>query len=359
MWVIILLKKTAFFLALLFLVPYNVYGADVSARSAIVMDAQTGIILYEKNAYEELPMASTTKIMTALLAIESGRLDETVSITDEMLRTEGSCMGLRDGDKMTLKELVTGMMLTSGNDSANAVAYFISGGIEEFVALMNKRAKQLGMNDTCFVTPSGLDEGDHHSTAYDMALLTAHAVKSSVFCEIVSTKSARLVIGGEKVTVYNHNKLLSRDDAYFGVKTGFTEKAGRCLVSAREYNGNKLIFVTLNAPDDWNDHEKLLDECEGKYNEYQVSDNLSINVVGGVRDTVAASYDSTCYVLSGFDVKLYYKPFYYAPVKKGDILGYACLYCNDKLINKLPVKATEDVKYYVGEEQNTSAKIHG
>lgn len=158
MWVIILLKKTAFFLALLFLVPYNIYGADVSARSAIVMDAQTGIILYEKNAYEELPMASTTKIMTALLAIESGRLDETVSITDEMLRTEGSCMGLRYGDKMTLKELVTGMMLTSGNDSANAVAYFISGGIEEFVLLMNKRAKQLGMNDTCFVTPSGLDE---------------------------------------------------------------------------------------------------------------------------------------------------------------------------------------------------------
>lgn len=359
MWVIILLKKFAFFLAVLFLIPFHAYAAEISAQSAIVMDAYTGIILYEKNAYEERPMASTTKIMTALLAIESGRLDETVSVTNEMLQTEGSSMGLRDGDAMTLKELITGMMLTSGNDSANAVAFFLSGSIEKFSALMNQRAKELGMNNSYFVTPSGLDEGEHHSTAYDMALLTAQAVKSETFCEIVSLKSAELVIDGKKVTVYNHNKLLSRDEDFFGVKTGFTEKAGRCLVSAKNYNGNKLICVTLNAPDDWNDHMELLDECESRYNEYELSDTLEINVVGSPVDTVSASYKETYYILSDLKIEVYHKPFYYAPVRKGDILGYVCVYSHENLIERLPVKADEDVEYYAGEEQSTSAEILG
>lgn len=359
MWVIILLKRFTFILALLFIFPMTVYGADNSASSAIVMDADTGIILYEKNAYEERSIASTTKIMTAFLAVESERLDETVKVTNEMLQTEGSSLGLRDGDTITLEELVTGMMLTSGNDSANAVAYFLSGGLDDFSALMNKRAKELGMNSSYFVTPSGLDEGNHHSTAYDMAVLTAAALQNEAFCEIVSKQSAAITIGKNKVTVYNHNKLLARDKNFFGVKTGYTSKAGRCLVSAKKYNGNKIICVTLNAPDDWNDHINLISECEKKYNEYSVSDTLTLNAVGGSADTIKASYDKKYYLLSDLRLEIYHRPFVYAPVKKGEQLGYVCVYYKEKLIERLPIEADEDVKYYAEQERSTITEIHG
>lgn len=354
-----MLKRFSFFLALLFVFPFTAYGADNSAQCAIVIDSDTGIILYEKNAYEERAIASTTKIMTALLAVESNRLDETVKITDEMLRTEGSSLGLRAGDKLSLSDLVTGMMLTSGNDSANAVAFFISGGLEEFSKLMNKRAGEIGMNSSYFVTPSGLDEGEHHSTAYDMALLTAVAVKNKSFCSIVSKKSADIMIGKNKVTVYNHNKLLSRDENFFGVKTGYTKKAGRCLVSAKNYNGNKLICVTLNAPDDWNDHINLISECEKKYNEYEIADTIEIDVVGGSKNTVRASYSKKYYLLSDLRFEIYHSPFLYAPVKQGDKLGYVCVYSKEKIIERLPIEADEEVKYYAEQERSTIAEIHG
>ncbi|MCH5321363.1 MAG: D-alanyl-D-alanine carboxypeptidase [Eubacterium sp.] len=353
------MKRLTFLLALLFIFPMTAYGADNSARCAIVMDADTGIILYEKNAYEERSIASTTKIMTALLAIESDRLNETVKITNEMLQTEGSSLGLREGDTLTLSDLVTGMMLTSGNDSANAVAFFISGGLNEFSALMNKRAAEIGMNNSYFVTPSGLDEGGHHSTAYDMALLTATAVQNKTFCEIVSKQSAEIIIGKKKMTVYNHNKLLARDKNFFGVKTGYTKKAGRCLVSAKNYNDSKLICVTLSAPDDWNDHINLLKECEKKYNKYDVSGNIEINVVGADVQTVKATYQKDLYVLSDLKLEIYHCPFVYAPIKKGERLGWVYVYYNEKLIERLPIKADEDVKYYAEQERSTLTEVYG
>ncbi len=346
-------------LALLFIFPMTVYGADNSAKCAIVMDADTGIILYEKNAYEERPIASTTKIMTALLAIESKRLNETVRITNEMLQTEGTSLGLREGDTLTLKDLITGMMLTSGNDSANAVAFFLSGGIKEFSALMNKRAGQIGMKSTHFVTPSGLDEGGHHSTAYDMALLTSTAVQNKDFCEIVSMQSAKIIVGKKEIMVYNHNKLLARDENFFGVKTGYTKKAGRCLVSAKNYNGNKLVCVTLYAPDDWNDHIRLLSECEKMYNKYEVSDNMEINTVGSETRTVTASYKKEFYILSDLRLEIYHIPFAYAPVKTGERLGWVYVYYNKKLIERLPILADEDVEYYAEQERSTIAEVHG
>lgn len=345
MWVIILLKRFCFFFALLFLMPIYTYGADCSASSAVVIDAATKTVLYDKNSSEKRSMASTTKIMTALLAVESGRLDEEVIIKQEMLYTEGSCLGLRDGDKLTFYDLVVGMMLTSGNDAANAVAFLIGGSIDDFAVLMNNRAKELGMNNTVFVTPSGLDEGDHHSTAYDMALLTAKAVEYPEFCEITEMKSAEITINGEKLSVYNHNKLLSRDDDIFGVKTGFTEKAGRCLVTAKNYNGNKIICVTLNAPDDWNDHINLYKQCEQKYNKSTVSDSFDIAVAGGQCDTVKVSYSKEIYSVSNVSTEVYYYPFAYAPVKKGDVLGEVLVYCGENIIERLPIEADEDVKY--------------
>lgn len=359
MWVIILLKKLTFFLALLFVFPFTAYGAENSAHSAIVMDADTGIILYEKNAYEQRSMASTTKIMTALLAIESCRLDETVKITNEMVQTEGSSLGILPDDTITLYDLIVGMMLTSGNDSANAVACFLSGSLESFAELMNKRADELGMKNTHFVTPSGLDEGDHHSTAYDMALLGAAAVQDETFCKISAMRSADITINDTKVTVYNHNKLLARAEEFFGIKTGFTSKAGRCLVSAKNYNGNKLICVTLNAPDDWNDHISLMSECEKKYNEYEVSDKLKINIVGAQVDTISASYQNNYYILSDLRLEIYHSPFVYAPIKKGEIIGYVYVYSKEKLLERLPIEADEEVKYYAEQERSTTSEIYG
>lgn len=358
MWVIILYKRFVLAFAIIFLIPFNCYAADCSASSAIVMDADSNIVLYEKNAYENRSMASTTKIMTALVAIESGKLNDTVKVTNEMVAVEGSALGLKGGDTIMLYDLIVGMMLTSGNDSANAVAYFISGSIERFALLMNCRAKEIGMDNTLFVTPSGLDEGDHHSNAYDMALLASEAVQNDIFNEIVSKKSADIIISGNKITVYNHNKLLAMDSDFFGIKTGFTKKAGRCLVSAKEYKGNKLICVTLNAPDDWNDHKLLLRECESRYIEREINGSVEINAVGAVEKSVNCSYSSMLYTINETQVKLYYYPFVYAPIKKGDTVGTVCVYHNNKIIERLPIEADEDLDYAKQERSETS-EIYG
>lgn len=341
-----MLKRISFaLLSLLFLFPINAYAMDCSASSAIVVDADTMTILYEKNAYEQRSMASTTKIMTALLAIESNRLDDVVTITKEMVAVEGSALGLKAGDKLTLYDLVMGMMLTSGNDAANATAFFISGSLEGFRKLMNTRAEELGMKSTYFETPSGLDEGKHHSTAYDMAVLTAAAIKLESFCDIVSKRSAEITINESKITVYNHNKLLGYDKDIFGVKTGFTKKAGRCLVSAKKYNNNKMICVTLNAPDDWNDHQLLYKECQNSYHKVSISNTNVFNVVGSDRDTFNASYDKEYYMVGEVKFRIYYRPFYYAPIKKGEQVGEVWVYNNNKLIERLPIEADEDVEY--------------
>ncbi|MDD6728359.1 MAG: D-alanyl-D-alanine carboxypeptidase [Eubacteriales bacterium] len=354
-----MLKRLSFVLAFLFIFPLTAYGADNSARSAIVIDAQTMKILYEKNAYEERSIASTTKIMTALLAVESGRLDETVTITEQMVNVEGSSLGLKANDTLTLYDLLCGMMLTSGNDSANAVAEFIDGSKENFAVMMNRRADEIGMKNSYFVTPSGLDEGNHHSTAYDMALLTAQAIKSDVFCDIVSKQCADIKISGKDVTVYNHNRLLSADKDIFGVKTGYTDKAGRCLVSAKNYQGNRLICVTLCCPDDWNDHLSLYDECEKMYSKATANNIRSIAVVGGQQNSVNCSYSKEFYTLSQIDVEEYYFPFIYAPVRKGDKVGEALVYCNNKLLERLPIEADEDVEYYAKQQFSTTSKVYG
>lgn len=354
-----MLKRLSFALAFLFMLPFTAYANDNSARSAVVIDAQTKTILYEKNAYEQRSIASTTKIMTALLAIESGRLDEKVKITADMINVEGSSLGLKENDELTLYDLICGMMLTSGNDSANAVAIFMSGSIESFAVLMNKRAEEIGMKNTYFVTPSGLDEGEHHSTAYDMALLTAQAISIDTFCDIVSKQSAEITIGKTKTTVYNHNRLLSMDKDIFGVKTGFTEKAGRCLVSAKNYNGNQLICVTLCCPDDWNDHISLYSECEKKYYEAKAENMRDITIVGAEKDKVRCSFSKTYYTLSQIKVVEYYYPFVYAPIKKGDRVGTALVYYNGKLLERLPIEADEDVEYYGEQQFSTTSKVYG
>lgn len=267
-------------------------GPQVSAQAAIVIHADSGKVLYEKNADEQRSMASTTKIMTALIALETAAADDpVVTITDEMVRVEGSSMGLQPGDQLTLKSLAAGMLIVSGNDAANSAAIAISGSTEAFAEKMNQRAQELGMEHTHFVTPSGLDDDAHYSTARDMATLAAAAMKNPDFAAIVGQKAMNIsFITPDQTRRYtNHNKLLNLYEGCTGVKTGFTKKSGRCLVSAAERDGIRLIAVTLNAPDDWNDHMALLNDGFSKLECYPVDDSgymASLPVTGGLARSV-------------------------------------------------------------------------
>ena len=252
------MKRWCALLLALSLLVLPVYGAEptLSASSAVLMDRESGRVLYEKNAREQRSIASITKLMTALVAVElHPDLSATVTIRREWTGAEGSSMYLRPGEEVTLEALLYGLLLSSGNDAALAVAGYCGGDVESFVAQMNKKAAQLGMNDTHFANPSGLDDPDHYSTAYDMAILARAVLEREELRAIVSTRSIH--IAGRSLT--NHNKLLWRYEGCTGLKTGYTDEAGRTLVSSALREGQELIAVTLNAPNDWADHAALFD----------------------------------------------------------------------------------------------------
>ncbi len=317
------------------------------------MDADTYEVLYQKNADEQRSIASTTKILPSIIACESGRLSETVTVTWDMVNTHGSLLGLREGDQITLYDLVAGMLLPSGNDAANAAAIFLAGSLEDFSALMNEKARSLDMEASYFVTPSGLDEGDHHSTARDMALLTAYAVKNSDFAEIFAMSSYEVTINGEKQMIYNHNRLLQELEGCTGGKTGFTDKAGRCLVSTAQRNGNTLVCVTLGAPDDWNDHKKLYEECFAKYESCTFTDTIAVPAVGGTKNEINCAYFAELHVLNKnlVTVELYAFPFVYCPVSAGDKLGKAVIKYKEKEIFVADITAQENAEYHYAESK--------
>ena len=228
----------------------------ISAASAVLMDGDTGRVLWERDSHTPRLIASTTKLMTALVALESGRdLDEVVTAVPEWTGAEGSSIYLRPGEEITLEALLYGLLLRSGNDAALAVAGFCGGTVEDFVARMNEKAEDLGMADSHFANPNGLDAEGHYSTAYDMALLARACLENETLSQIVSTRS--ITLGTRSFT--NHNKLLWRYEGCVGMKTGYTERAGRTLVSAARRDGMTMICVTLDAPSDWADHTALLD----------------------------------------------------------------------------------------------------
>ena len=325
------------------------YAPEISAKSAVVIDYLTGKILFEKNAYEKRPMASTTKIMSALLTAESGGLDERFTVDSEAIKVEGSSMGLCEGDIVSKRILMYGMLLPSGNDAANAAAVRIAGSKEAFVSLMNKRAAELGLDDTHFVTPSGLDDDtdEHYSTAYDMARLASFALDNGIFREICGVSKAKLCYGNPPYDRWltNTNKLLQTLDGVIGVKTGFTDKAGRCLVSACERNGTTLICVTLNDKNDWADHTALYDSCFGKCESVTLEgldSELYADVVGGNEDHVECYSPKTTVSLPAGEQGnvtrvISLKPFIYAPVSQKEQVGSIRYYYNDKLIASVPV----------------------
>ncbi len=331
-------------------------AVSTSAKAAILIDAESGRVLYEHNAYTKLPMASTTKIMTTLLAVERGNLDKQFKVDDNAIKVEGSSMGLKSGDLVTLRALCFGMMLPSGNDAANATAVRIAGSIEKFVAMMNKRANELGLKSTHFVTPSGLDDytDDHYSTASDMAKLTAYALKNSIFAEICSTRSAKLKYGNPPYERWlaNTNKLMASCEGVIGVKTGFTDKARRCLVSACRRNGTTLICVTLNDRNDWADHSDLYDFGFSQYKSVTLSPETKLfkaPLVGAENDTVTASCENEIKLRVYKDdedkisQKVILNKINYAPISEGEILGYVKYYLNNRCVGQVKIKVNKSV----------------
>jgi len=331
--------------------PLSKAAPYVSAKSAALMVADTGELIFGKCENELRSMASTTKIMTSLIALETGTPEREIITTDKMFMVEGTSMGLLPGDTVTLRTLVSGMLLSSGNDAANTVAVVLGGSVEGFSKMMNARAAEIGMKNTNFVTPSGLDDENHYSTAYDMALLVSEAIKNPLFESICSKRHITVEYGNPpyKRTLSNHNRLLQCYEWAIGIKTGFTKKSGRCLVSAARKNGVTLVAVTLCAPDDWNDHVRMLEYGFSVISSTPLDASLEgvcLPVVGGSCKSVPVSFSSKPSAVlksGGGEVvrEVLLKQFEYAAVYKGEPVGRALYYQDGKLISESDIVAAK------------------
>lgn len=320
----------------------------LSAEHAILLDAATDRVLYAKNVDDRALIASTTKIMTALVVCEQSNVLDRVRIPKEAVGIEGSSMYLREDEVMTVQELLYGLMLHSGNDAAVALAIYCGGTVEGFAQLMNDKAHKLGLHNSHFENPHGLDSPGHYSTARDMAVLAAYAMENPIFAKIVSTKS--VTAGGR--TLRNHNKLLWRLEGADGVKTGFTKAAGRILVSSATRQGRRLIAVTMNDPNDWQDHCALLEEGFSRFKIAKIvsqGDRLGIvEVAGGESASVAlvAKSDFSYALANEESVRIVpEKPgFVYAPVVQSADAGFAYVCVDGKAIGKVPLVYGETVE---------------
>ena len=335
----------------------------ISARQAILLDAQTGRVLYEKNADRRGLIASTTKIMTALLICEQCNVLDRVRIPEEAVGIEGSSMYLRSGEVLTVQELLYGLMLRSGNDAAVALAIYCGGTVEEFVSRMNDKAHALGLTNTHFENPNGLDSENHYSTPRDLAILAAYAMENPIFAQTVSTRSVR---AGERV-LQNHNKLLWQVDGADGVKTGYTKAAGRILVSSATRDGRRLIAVTMDDSNDWQDHKQLLEEGFSRYYSTRFvtkGDVLgSLPVIGGECDRVELIAGADfCYSLAdGESLTLSLGPrgFVYAPVCAGEETGEAYVLLGEKVVGKIPLYYGAPVERQTEEKKSLWERIGG
>ena len=311
----------------------------ISASSGILTDAATGRVLFEKDPDRQSLIASTTKIMTALVVCEQCNVLDRVRIPREAVGIEGSSMYLKEGEVLTVQELLYGLMLPSGNDAAVALAIYCGGTVEGFAQLMNDKARKLGLDNTHFENPNGLDSPEHYSTARDLAVLAAYAMENPIFAKTVSTKT--VTAAGRSLR--NHNKLLWQIAGADGVKTGYTKSAGRILVSSAVRDGRRLIAVTLNAPNDWQDHKSLLEQG---FSEYTVKTIVTrgtclgtVEVAGGEYPSVEliADEDFSYALTEGEKVRIVIPGpgFVYAPVAQGQEAGVAYLCLEDRTVGKV------------------------
>ena len=328
-------------LCVLFSVAPECDGADISAGSALVYEPFSGSVLYEKNADERMLIASTTKIMTALVVIENCAPDEKVNVKREHAALEGSSMYLKPGEDYTVEDLLYGLMLASGNDAAAALAEHCAGSMDAFADMMNAKCRQWGLENTHFVNSHGLDDERQYSTARELAVITAKAMENEAFCRIFAAKSCSV----NGLNYKNHNKLLSICPGCIGGKTGYTEKAGRILVSCVEREGMRLICVTISDPRDWEDHMRLYECCFSQY-EFISLPGTRIEVLSGDECSLDVRGSKTGFVAekgSGQELRINLPDFVFAPVEKGDALGRAELIMPDGKTMSIELTAAESV----------------
>ena len=319
----------------------------VSAKAAILMHADSGRVLYEKNADEHMLIASTTKIMTAIVVLEHCELDDLVEVDSRSAGIEGSSMYLKAGESYTVEDLLYGLLLVSGNDAASALALHVADSMEEFAELMNAKAAELGMTESSFKNAHGLDEEGHYSTARDMAKLAAYCMGNKDFARIAGTVSHTV---GEQ-TLVNHNRLLREYDGCLGLKTGYTMAAGRTLVTCAERDGARYVCVTLNDPDDWDDHKALYDWAFDNYSFAEVIPaglSYEVPLISGAEMTAPAETEGAAYALiqngESYDMELELPAFAFAPISEGERAGRAVACSDGQEIASVRIVYSEDVE---------------
>ncbi len=335
----------------------------ISAEKAIVMDAVTNRVLFAQKADEQSLIASTTKIMTALVVCEQCNVLDRMRIPKEAVGIEGSSMYLKEGEVLTIQELLYGLMLSSGNDAAVALAIYCGGTVEGFAELMNDKAHVLGMQSSHFENPHGLDSPGHYSTARDLAILAAYAMENPIFYKTVSAKT--VTAGGRHLR--NHNKLLWMMEDADGIKTGFTKAAGRILVSSATRDGRRIVAVTINAPNDWQDHIRLLENGFSGFSIRQVVKQgdcvARLEVAGGMQGTVdILAEEDFYYSLAENEQPVLMMPgpgFVYSPVTEWADAGYAYVLLQGKAVGKIPVVYGQTVEKEEAQELTLWEKLFG
>lgn len=342
---------------------------SLNSRAAIIYDRTSKTVIYGKNINDKRAMASTTKIMTAILVLENGNLDKEITVSKKAANTGGSRLGLKTGDKIKLKDLLYGLLLRSGNDAAVQIAIEIGGSLEGFAEMMNLKAKEIGLTNTHFVTPHGLDDENHYTTAYEMALLTDYALNNKEFAKIVNTKQAIVNINSKTITINNTNELLGNLEGVNGVKTGFTNNAGRCLVTSVNREGFQIITVVFGADTkkirtkdsielieynyknfmQINIKEKIIKEFENwkKENKFQI--NIIKGEKSGVNIDFNYCYDYELYPINklgqdNIKIQIEYKKELEAPIKYYTEIGKIHAIQNEKEIMTIPIITTEEIK---------------
>lgn len=330
----------------------------VTAKSAILIDAKTGEVLYKKNIYQPRPPASTTKIMTGILAIELGDLGTKVKASKKAAYEGGSSIYLKEGERLSLKELIYGLLVKSGNDAAVAIAQHIGGSVEEFAALMNFKAKQIGTANTNFINPNGLPEEGHLTTAYDLAQIARYALQNEFFAQVVATPKKRISWpehSWDRI-LKNTNKLLTQCDFVTGVKTGYTRAAGRCLVASAQKKGRKLISVVLKSNQLWRDSLNLLNYGFDNFTEQSIVKEgeilAQLEIAGKRLDLIAArSLSQTVKrdINDNLRKKIIYKDNIKLPVLRGEKLGEIIFYNKEgQRINRVDLLADRKIKLAQG-----------
>jgi D-alanyl-D-alanine carboxypeptidase len=352
-WILATLVLISLLFSLFTIYVYSENSPSVSARAAALYEPETRSFVYTKNSNERLGMASTTKIMSALIALENIDLCKLVQIDDRAIGVDGSSIYLEKGEIMSAENLIYALMLNSANDAAEALAYEICGSIEGFCYMMNERAAALGLKDTHFSNPHGLDAKEHYTTAHDLALLTAEALKNPKFKDVASTRTKEITSNTKTRVLTNHNKLLRLYDGCIGVKTGYTQMTGRSLVGAAERDGLCLISVTLDAPNDWSDHSKMLDFGFNTVHSTQLIGegefNYSLPIIGGDRENISVTNkDALKYIYTSdtpdISKEIRLVRFATAPIKDGEVVGSIVFKYKGKIIAHTDIIATATVE---------------